>query len=44
MRKSLVKWVLVLAAVAGMTGCGTISTLGKLEDGAGSEAMRMWDR
>jgi uncharacterized protein (DUF302 family) len=44
MRKSLVKWILVLAAVAGMTGCGTISTLGKLEDGAGSEAMRMWDR
>ncbi|NWF47629.1 DUF302 domain-containing protein [Hydrogenophaga sp. D2P1] len=26
------------------TGCGTISTLGKLEDGAGSEASRMWDR
>jgi uncharacterized protein (DUF302 family) len=26
------------------TGCGTISTLGKLENGAGSEASRMWDR
>jgi len=26
------------------TGCGTISTLGKLEKGAGSEASRMWDR
>jgi len=26
------------------TGCGTISTLGKLEDGAGAEASRMWDR
>ncbi len=26
------------------TGCGTISTLGKLEDGAGGEASRMWDR
>jgi uncharacterized protein (DUF302 family) len=26
------------------TGCGTISTLGKLETGAGSEASRMWDR
>lgn len=26
------------------TGCGTISTLSKLEDGAGTEAMRMWDR
>lgn len=27
-----------------VTGCGTISTLGKLEDGAGAEASRMWDR
>lgn len=26
------------------TGCGTISTMGKLENGAGSEASRMWDR
>ena len=26
------------------TGCGTISTMGKLEKGAGSEASRMWDR
>ena len=26
------------------TGCGTISTIGKLEDGAGGEASRMWDR
>ncbi|MCB2017526.1 MAG: DUF302 domain-containing protein [Hydrogenophaga sp.] len=26
------------------TGCGTISTLGKLEDGAGGEASKMWDR
>ena len=26
------------------TGCGTISTMGKLEDGAGAEASRMWDR
>lgn len=26
------------------TGCGTISTIGKLEDGAGAEASRMWDR
>ncbi|MEZ5704622.1 MAG: DUF302 domain-containing protein [Burkholderiaceae bacterium] len=25
-------------------GCGTISTMGKLEDGAGAEASRMWDR
>jgi uncharacterized protein YceK len=27
-----------------LTGCGTISTLGKLEDGAGTEASKMWDR
>ncbi len=27
-----------------MTGCGTVSTMGKLEDGAGGEASRMWDR
>lgn len=26
------------------TGCGTISTIGKLESGAGAEASRMWDR
>jgi uncharacterized protein (DUF302 family) len=27
-----------------VTGCGTIATMGKLEDGAGAEASRMWDR
>ena len=27
-----------------LTGCGSISTLGKLEDGAGGEASKMWDR
>jgi uncharacterized protein (DUF302 family) len=26
------------------TGCGTLSTLGQLESGAGGEAGRMWDR
>ena len=35
--------LLVLAAVA-LTGCGTVGTLGKLEDGAGAEASKMWDR
>jgi uncharacterized protein (DUF302 family) len=34
----------VLALVVLTTGCGTISTIGKLEDGAGGEASRMWDR
>jgi uncharacterized protein (DUF302 family) len=32
------------ASVLVSTGCGTISTMGKLEDGAGAEASRMWDR
>ena len=35
--------LLVLIAVV-LTGCGTIGTLGKLEDGAGAEASKMWDR
>jgi uncharacterized protein (DUF302 family) len=45
MRKSFtwMKWA-VLASSIWLTGCGTISTLGKLESGAGSEASRMWDR
>ena len=34
----------LLALVVLTTGCGTISTIGKLEDGAGSEASKMWDR
>lgn len=37
------KWA-VLASAIWLTGCGTLSTLGKLEDGAGAEASRMWDR
>jgi uncharacterized protein (DUF302 family) len=32
----------LLAAVLG--GCGTLRTVSRLEDGAGSEAARMWDR
>lgn len=34
----------MLAGAVLLTGCGTISTLGKLESGAGGEAGRMWDR
>ena len=37
------KWLPLVAAVL-LTGCGSISTLGKLEDGAGAEANKMWDR
>ena len=32
------------ATVLVTTGCGTVSTIGKLEDGAAGEAGRMWDR
>lgn len=34
----------LLLAAGLITGCGTISTLGKLEDGAAEEAGKMWDR
>ena len=34
----------VIVTVVSTTGCGTISTIGKLEDGAAAEAGRMWDR
>ncbi|MDH5205982.1 MAG: DUF302 domain-containing protein [Hylemonella sp.] len=40
----LMKRGLPLLAAFLMVGCGTISTMGKLEDGAGAEASRMWDR
>jgi uncharacterized protein (DUF302 family) len=35
---------LTLATAVFLTGCGTISTMGKLESGAGAEASKMWDR
>ena len=35
--------LLVLVAVV-LSGCGSIGTLSKLEDGAGAEASKMWDR
>jgi uncharacterized protein (DUF302 family) len=38
------KWVLIVVSALWLSGCGTISTMGKLEDGAGQEASRMWDR
>ena len=40
----LKRWAMALGlitAVLATTGCGTISTLTKLENGAGGEAMRM---
>jgi uncharacterized protein (DUF302 family) len=41
---SLFARLAVLAVAVFLTGCGTIGTIGKLEDGAGAEASRMWDR
>jgi uncharacterized protein (DUF302 family) len=43
----LLKTASVVAALATTlmtTGCGSVATIGKLEDGAGAEAGRMWDR
>ncbi|TSE31964.1 hypothetical protein Tther_00166 [Tepidimonas thermarum] len=42
-RRGLAALALVATTVA-TSGCGTLATIGKLEDGAGAEAMRMWDR
>ena len=32
------------ATLLATTGCGSLATISKLEDGAGAEASRMWDR
>lgn len=45
--RTIKRWMgamLVGVAVLGLGGCGTVNTISKLEDGAGAEAMRMWDR
>jgi uncharacterized protein (DUF302 family) len=42
--KIALRWLTVAGLAAWLTGCGTVSTLGKLEDGAAQEASRMWDR
>ncbi|UGQ48771.1 DUF302 domain-containing protein [Massilia endophytica] len=36
--------LLLCAALAALSGCGTLRTMGKLEEGAGAEAARLWDR
>lgn len=36
--------MLLVSSLLATTGCGTVSTIGKLEDGAGGEASRMWVR
>lgn len=42
--KRMALWFTLGAAAVLGTGCGTLSTIGKLEDGAGAESMSMWDR
>lgn len=42
-RRGLAALALVVGTVM-TSGCGTLATIGKLEDGAGAEAMKMWDR
>ncbi|WP_101047649.1 DUF302 domain-containing protein [Macromonas nakdongensis] len=42
--KRLALGAAVTAALLITTGCGTLGTIGKLEDGAAAEAGRMWDR
>lgn len=46
MQFGIKKATLVVATIASLmlSGCGTISTMAKLESGAGAEASRMWDR
>jgi uncharacterized protein YceK len=38
------RFLFALIAGLSLSGCATVSTLGKLEDGAGTEAAKMWDR
>lgn len=40
---SLVAGLVVAGLAMSTTGCGTLATISKLEDGAGSEALKMWD-
>ncbi|MEY2682963.1 MAG: hypothetical protein RJA09_107 [Pseudomonadota bacterium] len=45
--RSWSRWVVGVMALVGvftLSGCATLNTISKLEDGAGSEASRMWDR
>lgn len=42
--KRMALWLTLGTAALVSTGCGTLSTISKLEDGAGAESMRMWDR
>ncbi len=39
-----IKWLAIALCSSWLAGCGTVATIGKLEDGAATEASRMWDR
>ena len=41
---NLIKLGFLTAALATLSACGTIETMGNLEDGAGETAMQLWDR
>lgn len=43
-KTSIIRVISVALLGAALTGCGTVATMGKLEDGAAAEAGRMWDR
>jgi hypothetical protein len=42
--KRIIHWPGPDGHPARTTGCGSLATISKLEDGAGAEASRMWDR
>lgn len=44
LQPSLAHFAVAAIAAISLSGCGTVATLGKLENGAGAEASRMWDR
>lgn len=39
-----ISFLALVMLCAGLTGCGTLRTMGKLEDGAGEQASKIWDR
>lgn len=42
--KRMAAGLIMTASLLAVTGCGSLATISKLEDGAGGEASRMWDR
>lgn len=42
--RRITAWSLMMAMIGMLAGCGTVRTIGNLEEGAGTEAMRIWDR